>query len=132
MSDIVQRLRDGVDAGAVDLADIMDAADEIERLRQCETAAAVTEPMPKDKWAEVSATLTDEERDAEIARLREAIRRLADQDATLSVVGGDVIVEMDATLTDAERDAVWFAIAYAQNAGHPAEEALRGLLARLA
>lgn len=33
-------------------------------------------------------------------RLREAIRRLADQDATLSVVGGNVIVEMDATLRD--------------------------------
>jgi hypothetical protein len=31
----------------------------------------------------------------EIERLREAIRRLADQDATLSVVGGNVIVEMD-------------------------------------
>jgi hypothetical protein len=33
---------------------------------------------------------------AEIERLREAIRRLADQDATLSVQGGNVIVEMDA------------------------------------
>ena len=33
----------------------------------------------------------------EIERLREAIRRLADQDATLSVVGGNVIVEMDGT-----------------------------------
>ena len=42
----------------------------------------------------------------EIARLRLAIRRLAEQDATLSVVGGNVIVEMDATLTDAEREAV--------------------------
>lgn len=28
-----QRLRDGIESGAVDLADIMDAADEIERLR---------------------------------------------------------------------------------------------------
>ena len=42
----------------------------------------------------------------EIGRLREAIRRLADQDATLSVQGGNVIVEMDAALTDAEREAV--------------------------
>lgn len=33
MSDVVQRLRDGLEAGAIDLADIMDAADEIERLR---------------------------------------------------------------------------------------------------
>jgi hypothetical protein len=42
----------------------------------------------------------------EIARLRLAIRRLAEQDATLSVVGGNVIVEMDATLTAEEREAV--------------------------
>ena len=69
MSDLVQRLRAGLEAGAIDLADIMDAADEIERL-----------------WL--------------------AIRRLADQDATLSVVGGGVIVEVDATLTDEEREAV--------------------------
>ena len=41
----------------------------------------------------------------EIARLRETIRRLADQDATLSVVDGNVTVEMDAKLTDAEREA---------------------------
>jgi hypothetical protein len=42
----------------------------------------------------------------EIARLRDAIRRLADQDATLSIQGGDVIVTMDATLTDEEREAI--------------------------
>ena len=52
----------------------------------------------------------------EIARLREAIRRLADQDATLSVVGGNVIVEMDATLTDAEREAVERAASFADDA----------------
>lgn len=33
MNDIAQRLRIGIEAGAIDLADIMDAADEIERLR---------------------------------------------------------------------------------------------------
>ena len=43
---------------------------------------------------------------AEIASHREAIRRLADQDATLSVQGGTVIVTMDATLTAEERAAV--------------------------
>jgi hypothetical protein len=43
---------------------------------------------------------------AEIERLRLAIRRLAEQDATLSICGGSVIVEMDATLTDAEREAI--------------------------
>jgi hypothetical protein len=42
----------------------------------------------------------------EIARLKESIRRLADQDATLSVCDGDVTVTMDATLTDEEREAI--------------------------
>ena len=47
-----------------------------------------------------------EEAAAEIASLREAIRRLAEQDATLSVQGGSVTVTMDATLTDEERAAI--------------------------
>jgi len=42
----------------------------------------------------------------EIENLRTAIRRLAEQDATLSVCGGAVQVTMDGTLTDAERAAV--------------------------
>jgi predicted glycoside hydrolase/deacetylase ChbG (UPF0249 family) len=42
----------------------------------------------------------------EIERLREAIRRLAEQDATLSVCDGNVTVTTDATLTDAEREAI--------------------------
>jgi hypothetical protein len=42
----------------------------------------------------------------EIERLREAIRRLADHDATLSVCNGNVTVTLDATLTDAEREAI--------------------------
>ena len=46
----------------------------------------------------------------EIERLRKAIRRLADQDATLSVQGGNVTVTMDATLTNDERRAIKFAI----------------------
>jgi len=47
---------------------------------------------------------------AEIERLREAIRRLAEQGATLSVCDGSVTVTLDATLTDEEREAVeWFA-----------------------
>jgi len=43
---------------------------------------------------------------AEIARLKEAIRRLADQDATLSVCNGNVTVTMDATLTRYERHCI--------------------------
>jgi len=39
-------------------------------------------------------------------RLREAIRRLAEQDATLSVCDGNVTVTLDATLTDAERETI--------------------------
>ena len=42
----------------------------------------------------------------ELAKHREAIRRLAEQDATLSVHDGCVIVTMDATLTDEEREAI--------------------------
>jgi hypothetical protein len=47
----------------------------------------------------------------EIERLRLAIRRLAEQDATLSVCDGNVTVTMDATLTDAERAAIEEALA---------------------
>jgi hypothetical protein len=52
----------------------------------------------------------------EIERLREAIRRLAEQDATLSVCDGTVTVTMDATLTDAEREALKVAVEYVGSA----------------
>ena len=39
-------------------------------------------------------------------RLKEAIRRLAEQDATLSVQGGSVTVTMEGTLTDEEWDEI--------------------------
>jgi len=68
---------------------------------------------------------------AEIDRLKEAIRRLADQDATLSVCNGNVIVTMDATLTDEEREAIAGAIAAEHGRGAWAWAAtLRGLLER--
>jgi hypothetical protein len=41
-----------------------------------------------------------------IATLEEAVRRLAKQDATLSVCDGNVTVTLDATLTDEEREAI--------------------------
>jgi hypothetical protein len=56
-----------------------------------------------------SGDLFDEAAD-EIDRLREAIRRLADQDATLSVCDGSVTVTMDATLTEEERWAIHDAV----------------------
>jgi hypothetical protein len=43
---------------------------------------------------------------AENERLKEAIRRLAEQDATLSVCDGNVAVTMDGKLTDAEWDEI--------------------------
>jgi len=52
----------------------------------------------------------------EIERLRLAILRLAEQDATLSVCGGAVTVTMDATLTDAEREALEIAVEYVGSA----------------
>ena len=74
----------------------------------------------------------------ELEKHREAIRRLADQDATLSVCNGNVTVDMDASLTDAEREAIEWSI-NDQIAGghqdHPTVKAvisvLRGLLERL-
>ncbi len=68
--------------------------------------------------------------------LRLAIRRLAEQDATLSVCDGNVTVTMDATLTDAEREAIYRASQYlSQNDVFEgmAEDAatLRGLLERM-
>jgi hypothetical protein len=90
---------------------------------------------------------------AEIERLREAIRRLADQDATLSVCEGNVIVQMDEvkcpyvvgkttlycsltplTLTDAEREAIATAIAECESMPvaktRVAADTLRALLKR--
>jgi hypothetical protein len=69
-----------------------------------------------------------EEAAVEIERLREAIRRLADQDATLSVCDGNVTVTMDATLTDEERAAIEFVVDASRAAPHAT---LRNLLERI-
>jgi hypothetical protein len=61
-----------------------------------------------DRLKDFAIRLLDEEVASlreENRRLTDAIRRFAEQDATLSVQGGNVTVEMD-LLTDAERDAV--------------------------
>jgi hypothetical protein len=65
----------------------------------------------------------------EIAQLKEAIRRLADQDATLSVQSGNVTVTMDATITDEERRAIEWCIE--QWAGINRSTTLRKLLERM-
>ena len=77
-----------------------------------------------------------EEAIVEIVTLREAIRRLAEQDATLSVCDGNVTVTMDATLADAEREAIETAMnAYGSDNANPEcaaiEATLWGLLERL-
>jgi hypothetical protein len=72
---------------------------------------------------------------AEVRRLRGAIAALADQDATLAVCEGKIIVTMDATLTVEERAAIADAAdRYAGMTPESAETAavLRGLLERMA
>jgi hypothetical protein len=68
---------------------------------------------------------------SEIARLRDAIRRLADQDATLSVHGGNVTVTMDATLTADEREAIAWCAELLDDLESSEADTLRDLLARL-
>jgi hypothetical protein len=145
--DIVERLRSwrcGDDAVIL----IDDAADEIERLR---LSAGGDCPRPDNaaKRDRLTADIIDRllaavKADApipramvvlaavEIERLRFAIARLAEQDATLSICDGNVTVTMDATFTDEERavlrnvadDARYRAMAYT-------ERVVRGLLERL-
>jgi hypothetical protein len=67
---------------------------------------------------------------SEIERLREAIRRLADQDATLSVCEGNVTVTMDTPLTDAEREAITVACGDSSQWGRPHVATLMRLLER--
>jgi DNA-directed RNA polymerase specialized sigma24 family protein len=70
-----------------------------------------------------------EEAAVEIERLREAVRRLADQDATLSAQGNNVTVTMDATLTDEEREAIKWCI-FQQSTPQKKAVVLRDLLER--
>jgi hypothetical protein len=73
-------------------------------------AAATDDQSDWLRHAIASDKITIAKLEAEIERLREAIRRLADQDATLSVCNGGVTVTVDGTLTDAEREAIELAI----------------------
>jgi len=65
---------------------------------------------------------------AEIERLRLALARLADQNATFSIIGGNMIVDVDHTLTDAERGAI--AVCIEDIRHEDVQATLRGLLAR--
>ena len=72
--------------------------------RLCETATRVRN---SGEWGELADVLVDAA--AEIELLRFAIRRIAQQDATLSVCEGAVTVQVDGTLTEAEQLAVAWA-----------------------
>ena len=118
MSDLVTRLRNWRTVHLARLYLLMEeAADEMERL------SANGDCPNQDNAANAD--------NAEVRRLRAAIAALADQDATLSVQGGNVTETMDATLTDEERAAVSWAASCASDREHPAEATLRGLLERL-
>lgn len=68
-----------------------------------------------------------------VTELEDAIRRLADQDATLSVIDGAVHIDMDFTLTDEEREAVEFfaRLDIGANCNERHAATLRGLLERM-
>ena len=123
--DILQVLKDLLkhrteDAGSYEFvleSWIEEAAAEIERLRTLATHTTPSEDSVQGEFTDtvfktlverisLTQSLLDENE-----RLRRAIRLLADQDATLSVQGGNVTVTLDATLTDAEREAIEIAAA---------------------
>ena len=102
---------------------------------ECSVRGEGTETLGQRLVERLSITQTllddNEQLRAEIARLREAIRRLADQDATLSVQGGSVTVTMDATLTDEERGAIMASQGFWALEDSPHAATLRNLLERL-
>lgn len=97
-----------------------------------ETSGIEVDARLANSFADRVAPLLDE-----IDKLRDAIRRLAEQDATLSLLckrdGSQVVtVTMDATLTPEERDAVETAALEADAHQHTQRAAtLRGLLERM-
>ena len=84
-------------------------AAEVRRLR-----AVIAEGVAE--WRE--SLEAEKQASARVAELEQAIRRLAEQDATLSVCDGNVTVTIDAALTDAERKALRCAAATCRGVGH--------------
>jgi hypothetical protein len=68
---------------------------------------------------------------AENERLKKAIRRIAEQDATLSVCDGNVTVTMDATLTDEEREAIAYAAKIVRLSGKKVDRMRSDVMAAL-
>lgn len=95
---LFHKLKDAEDYVAK-LTDSRDEAKIIPLYRASSVVESVLETMKK-------ISTRGDELEFEVLRLQEAIRRLAEQDATLSVCEGNVTVTMDATLTDMEREAL--------------------------
>jgi hypothetical protein len=111
--------------------------DLLERLRKVEP----DKPGVRTRWhrnpdgPEAADEIERLRGDLEIMRLQrdaahEAIRRLAEQDATLSVRGGKVTVTMDATFTDEEREAITLAAGDSSGWHRPHSQVLLRLLDR--
>ena len=111
-------------------ADMIGTDDE-QHYWDCHDAAGEIDRLRLELSVQKACTVAGRE---EIASLREAIRRLAEQDATLSVQGGSVTVTMDATLTAEEREAIgnMIHLIECQHEDYGKEaHALRNLLERL-
>ena len=105
-------------------------SDIVEQLRD-----SVTQCRAVDRSALLAAAAD------EIERLRLALRRLADQNATFSIIGGNLIVDVEPALTTAEREAIGVAAKWCEEPMDPihsktsldamlAADTLRGLLER--
>jgi methylmalonyl-CoA/ethylmalonyl-CoA epimerase len=119
-----------VDAEGVNTAFFKTGDTKIELLESIDQEGVIARFIGKKGEGMHHSALLVEDIYSEIDRLKEAIRRLADQDATLSVCNGNVIVTMDATLTDEEREAVEWA-STVDWGSNPHAATLRGLLERL-
>jgi hypothetical protein len=86
------------------------------------------------RYAAPACDLMDEAA-REVEMLRMALARIADHNATFSVIGGNIIVDVEPALTDKERAAVADAAGrYVEGITPKAQEyadTLRGLLERL-
>ena len=139
MSDLVQRLLDRAYSSKATDALCEEAAKEIERLNVAITSYAASSEAAAREINQLRAGAQRPSGDIEVLRLRlqaahaetkllrTATRRLADQDATLSMCDGAVTVTMGGTLTDAERESLRFCIRVAL----PETEKLGGVAGEL-
>lgn len=91
----------------------------------------IEESFRHDTFWDTDAPPLLEDAVAEIARLRDAVRRLADQDATLSICDGNVTVTMDEAISEAEIDAIECVVEDGRIASMSVYGVMRSLLVRL-